>query len=154
MRKRTIVTILAVLGLLALVVAVQPVFACTEGCTPGYWKQEHHWDSWPLRPSSGQIVPSDFIAEICNAPELGCLDSYGDIPTNITLIDALTRKGGGENAFLRHGAAALLNALHPDVEHWDKCDVCGNINAGYDTRDFEYHKDLFAVDNELGCPLD
>ena len=65
------VAILAVLGLVALVVAVQPVFAWEGGFAPGYWRGEHHWDSWPMWPTpDGQIGPDDTIYEVCNDPAL------------------------------------------------------------------------------------
>lgn len=152
MRNRTIVAILAVLGLLAVVVAVQPVFAWEAGCTPGYWRQEHHFDSWPAG-----IVPGDEIDDICDGWASACGHEFTYIPDEITLLDALWAKGGGENAFLRHGAAALLSSLHEDVALPDTCSVCGNLNDPYGpdpVHDFQWHKNWFAGYNEIGCPLD
>ena len=71
-----------------------------EGCTPGYWKQPQHLDSWvPTGYDPGQSIYSAF--------EVG--------PSDIALLQALKLKGGGWNAFWRHAVAALLNAAHPDV---------------------------------------
>jgi hypothetical protein len=48
MRRKRTVSILAVLALLAinLIVSVQPALACLYGCTPGFWKQPHHFGYW------------------------------------------------------------------------------------------------------------
>jgi hypothetical protein len=142
MSNRTIVTILAVLGLLAVVVAVQPVFAWDQGCTPGYWK--NHTDSWPT-------LPVDSIRGICE--ELGC-DPYEGVP-DMPLGEALWLKGGHENALFRHAAAALLNYYHTGVDFTEKpCDICGQISAGLQAEDPEFNKDILEEWNEYGCPLD
>jgi hypothetical protein len=136
MSNRTIVAILAVLGLLVLVVAVQPVFACTEGCTPGYWKQPHHEDSWP----AGGPDPGDYLDDL-----LGC-------GPHITLRDALWLKGGGENAFYRHAVAGILN-LEAGLDYKDADFVWDQVARGCN-GDYEGAKDLFEPWNEIGCPLD
>jgi hypothetical protein len=144
MSNRTIVTILAVLGLLAVVVAVQPVFAWEpQGCTPGYWKQPHH--SWPALPATN-------IREICE-DVLECEGYVGY--ADIGLMEALRTGGGHEKALFRHGAAALLNFYHDGVSFVeDPCTICGQIAAGLQAEDPEFNKDILQGWNELGCPLD
>ena len=70
-----------------------------EGCTPGYWKQEHHFDSWPAAYSPGD----DF-------------DTIFGTSTDMTLLEALKAKGHGSELY-RHGVAALLNAASGDVDY-------------------------------------
>ena len=68
-----------------------------EGCTPGYWKQPHHFDSWT------NYTPSDEY------------DVIFGVPYDKTLLEALRTGGGGEKALGRHATAGLLNAAH--LEH-------------------------------------
>jgi len=65
-----------------------------EGCTPGYWKQPQHFDSWP----------SPYV------PGMAFEDVFDDVFGSSTLLDALKFKGGGLQALGRHTVAALLNA--------------------------------------------
>jgi hypothetical protein len=108
-----------------------------DGCTPGYWKQPHHFDSWPAAYAPGQYF--DVV--------------FGDGP-HITLLQALKRNGGGENAFLRHATAALLNAASPEVIYpYSEDDVRALVEFAYTTGAFEDTKNLFATANEGWCPL-
>lgn len=80
-----------------------------EGCTPGYWKQSQHFDSWPApyTPESNlrdvfvtnpvTLVPDDTFLEALN---------YGGGPD----LDGATR------ILLRAAVAALLNASSPTVD--------------------------------------
>lgn len=110
-----------------------------EGCTPGYWKQEQHFDSWVT------YAPGDFYDEV-----------FGVGP-HITLLEALNTGGGGENALLRHSVGALLNAASPDVAYgMTEAEVIAAVQAAYaaGTEDaFEDAKDDFEALNELFCPL-
>lgn len=111
-----------------------------EGCTPGYWKQKQHFDSW---------APTGFATS----------DSY-DAVFGVTasrtwnLLSALKAKGGGENALARHAVAALLNAANPDVDyHYSVAEVISLVQQAYSSRDFEGVKNQFENQNEMGCPL-
>jgi len=110
---------------------------CGEGCTPGYWKQPQHLDSWddtPYRPSDDfdTVFGGNYFAP------------------DITLLDALKLKGGGFNALARHAVAGLLNASHPDVEYGlTTAEVIALLEGGT-----EANKDILEYYNELGCPLD
>jgi hypothetical protein len=140
--------ILKVLLLAVLITAMaQPVNACEEGCTPGYWK--NHPDSW-----------------VCFSP----CDSFGDVfgvvievraggkdtICNPTLMEALNANGGGVNALARHAVAALLNASHPDIDYpmSEGC-VIGTVNGAIacDDKDvIECIKNILDHWNNLGCP--
>jgi len=112
-----------------------------EGCTPGYWKQKQHFDSWP----SGLL------------PETLFSDVFEDAFPGLSLLDALQLKGGGLNALGRHTVAALLNAESDDVDYFGLTgsDVVALFNATYpgSKTDYTSLKSFFAGMNEEGCPL-
>lgn len=106
-----------------------------EGCTPGYWKQEHHFDSWV------GYSPNDSFDAVFGV-------SYGG-----TLVEAAGAKGGKENALARHAVAALLNASSGVDYYYTTTDVINMVQAAFASGDFNGTKDLFEYQNELGCPL-
>ena len=112
-----------------------------EGCTPGYWRQPQHLHYW-VDYSPGNLF-SDTFGVDCS--DWACQDK--------TLLDAVWARGGGENALMRHAVAALLNAANPDVSY-EYTDVITKVWDAYDSGVFEWTKDLFKDQNELGCPLD
>ncbi|HXI19885.1 MAG TPA: hypothetical protein VNH46_02295 [Gemmatimonadales bacterium] len=111
-----------------------------QGCTPGYWKQTQHFDSWtaPYAPTM------QFSAVFDNA-----------FP-GMTLVDVLGQGGGGLNALGRHTVAALLNAASPNVSYdLTTQQVIDQFNAVYPGSKGAYEtlKDQFAGFNEQSCPL-
>jgi hypothetical protein len=142
MKKRHLLLATAFVVVIGLTLVV-PVLACDDcdvkcqGCTPGYWKQPHHWDSWV---ATG-YAPNDYFDDV-----------FGVGP-NITLLEALQSKGGGENAFMRHAVAALLNAAHPQVNNWDVERIKLVVEEFWGTQDEEFAKDWFEDFNQSGCPL-
>lgn len=111
-----------------------------EGCTPGYWKQKHHFDSWV------GFSPSDPFAAVFGRSVTGVSD----------LASALKAKGGHLNALTRHATAALLNVASPDVhvvDYSSDAEVIAAFQAAYDSGDYELTKDAFESANEEGCPL-
>ncbi len=108
-----------------------------QGCTPGYWRQEHHFDSW-----SG-YVPGDNYSAV-----FGVSGSYA------TLLDAVWARGGGEGALARHAVAALLNATHPDINYaYTVGEILSGVQNAYATGDFGPFKDALDFANNAGCPL-
>ena len=110
-----------------------------EGCTPGFWKQDQHFDSWVgyARSASFETV-------------------FGvTVPGSPTLLDALNAGGGGVNALMRHAVAALLNASNPDVDSdFTVAEVIALVQAALAPGgDIEGTKNLLAAANEQGCPL-
>lgn len=128
------------------------VYTCGgEGCTPGYWKQPHHFDSWvgyaPIQPFEAVF---DRLIEI----RWGARGERPHSVTGPTLREALEANGGGINALARHAVAALLNAAHPDVSYpYTVADVIAMFQEAFDSDDFETTKDEFEEANEFGCPL-
>jgi hypothetical protein len=107
-----------------------------QGCTPGYWRQVIHYDSW-----------------FGYAPNQSFSSVFGVGP-NITLAAALRLEGGGQNALIRHAVAALLNAASGSVNYpYTTAQVIAKVQAAFATGNFEAHKNDFVAANELGCPL-
>ena len=114
----------------------------TEGCTPGYWKVQQHFDSW-----TGYATGADFNNTFgVGNPDMG------------SLLDALWAGGdsGGYGQLAFHGVAALLNASHPEVSiGWTPAQVIGVVSGawGGTKADRIAAKNVLAARNELGCPL-
>lgn len=117
-----------------------------EGCTPGYWRQSHHFDSYPAgfdptTPFIGATTGFSYDPAL-NGPESG-------FASDLTLLDALTlRGGGGVNDLIRHAAAAILNANSTGVAYGLSV---GDVQDAYNV---DQDKDALAAANEAGCPLD
>lgn len=123
-----------------------------EGCTPGYWRQDQHFDSWPDGRSPGDMltgvftIPSDLMLA---RPE------HRTDPESLTLHEALVLRGGGVNGLIRHGVAALLNAESPDVDYgMTASEVISAFNSAIESGEYEATKNEFEALNEEGCPLD
>lgn len=117
-----------------------PPILPSEGCTPGYWKQKHHFDSWV------NYAPTDDFATV-----------FGRVVPGVTdLESALRANGGGVNALARHAVAALLNVANGDVnvnDYATEADVIAAFQAAFDSGDYEPQKNAFESLNEEGCPL-
>jgi hypothetical protein len=116
-----------------------------EGCTPGYWKQSHHFDSYPAG-----YAPTTLFNTALGLPNPNSL--WG---ATYTLLDALNANGGGKNALARHAAAAILNAASNGVAYdLTIADVQAAVLAALnDASLIEVKKNLLAANNEDGCPL-
>jgi hypothetical protein len=111
-----------------------------EGCTPGYWKQAHHYKDW-----TSPYEPTDLFS-----------DYFEDAFPGQNLVQVLDNGGGGLDALGRHTVAALLNAANPDVDYpLAVQEVINGFNAVYpgSKDDYEMLKDQYVGFNELGCPL-
>ncbi len=110
------------------------------GCTPGYWKQEHHFADW-----TSPYDPDDPFA-----------DHFDDAFPGLTLVEVLEGKGGGLTALGRHTVAALLNAANPEVGYdlaqQQVVDAFNDVFPG-SKDEYENLKDYFEGLNEQGCPL-
>jgi cysteine-rich repeat protein len=120
-----------------------------EGCTPGYWKQPHHFDSWVT------YAPTDVFNTVFGTSisfNVKKCDS-----SDPTLLQALRCRGGGRNALARHATAALLNAASGGVDFgYDTSGVIMIVKDAIDSGDRDEMlaaKDLLAGLNEQGCPL-
>lgn len=108
-----------------------------EGCTPGYWRQPQHLDSWV------GYEPTDLFMNV-----------FGDGFVGMDLLEVVWLGGGGLNALGRHTVAALLNAANPDVNYPYTTDqVIDMFEAAFNSGEYESLKNNFESYNELGCPL-
>jgi hypothetical protein len=112
-----------------------------QGCTPGYWKQPQHFDSWV------GYAPNDSFSAVFGRV----------IPGAPTLLQALGTNGGGLSALLRHAAAALLNAANPAVNADPAFDTTAEViaafQAAFDSGNYEATKNLLDQSNNNGCSL-
>lgn len=109
-----------------------------QGCTPGYWKQSQHFDSWPAAYS----------------PNMSFDAVFADAFPGMTLLQVVSNGGGGLNALGRHSVAALLNAGNADVQNGlTTAQVIAAFNAAFASGSYEAQKNTFEGLNELGCPL-
>ncbi|GAA5192159.1 hypothetical protein [Ferrimonas gelatinilytica] len=107
-----------------------------QGCTPGYWKQPHHFDSWVM------YGPDDLFSTAFGS------DLFGDM----TLLEVLQQGGGQYKALGRHAVAALLNASSGDVSYkYSAHEVISAVQGV--NGNVESLKNGFAYQNEMGCPL-
>ncbi|NNG16785.1 MAG: hypothetical protein HKM89_09910 [Gemmatimonadales bacterium] len=114
-----------------------------EGCTPGFWR---NWSA--NAPGNQSDEWTDYAVDDDYDTVFGVVSGLG------TLYDAVTAKGGGENALGRHSVAALLNATHPDVAaSLSEAEVIQLVQDAFSSGDFETAKNTLAAANELGCPL-
>ena len=110
-----------------------------QGCTPGFWRQEHHYDSWV------GYTPTDDFETVFGVDASFSPDSLGD---------AVELGGGGERALARHAVAALLNAATGDVNYTlSISQVIASVQNAYATGEFEALKDQLDAANNAGCPL-
>ncbi|MGB5872354.1 MAG: FlgD immunoglobulin-like domain containing protein [Bacteroidota bacterium] len=111
-----------------------------DGCTPGYWKQEHHYGNW----AEGYT------------PETPFDDVFEDSFPGMSLVEVLRQGGGGLNALGRHVVAGLLNAASGKVAYELTASyVIERFNEVYPASKQDYNglKDMLEYFNERHCPL-
>jgi cysteine-rich repeat protein len=110
-----------------------------DGCTPGYWKQSQHFDSW-----TAPYTPDTMFSTV-----------FENAFPGMTLLDVLSQGGGKLNALGRHTVAALLSAASQDVSYdLAESQVIMMFNDEYPDGDYKGLKNIFEYFNELGCPID
>ena len=112
-----------------------------EGCTPGYWKQAHHFDSWPRGLTPGMDFDTVFGVNLFSP--------------NRSLLVALSTGGGGANRLGRHATAALLNATAGSGVSYDlsAAQVIALVQAAAASGDYDGASDRLEGFNEQSCPL-
>ncbi len=124
-----------------MVVEPPPPPPTSQGCTPGYWRQVHHYGNWV------NYAPSDLFDDVFGV-------SYD---SDLELGDAVQLNGGQEKALFRHAVAALLNAASPLVDYpFTEGEIIASTAAAFNSGDngiMESLKNEFADANEAGCDL-
>lgn len=134
----------------------------TEGCTPGYWK--NHPEQWDEAHEAIHVLVDGNDKYLTTDTKVE--EAFDvDLPSNydsLTLLEALSLKGGGVEALLRIGVAALLNSGEtldgdPVIDYSLTDDqVYDRVREGLaDSEETETKKDsLDAANNGAGgCPL-
>jgi hypothetical protein len=86
-----------------------------QWCSPGYWRQEHHLDSWE---ATGYSPDDKFYDELGYYPTLTKKGSDDGAPTDPTLWEVLQNpQWYGGDAF--NDVGDLLSEAHPDVDFLD-----------------------------------
>ncbi|MHC4766556.1 MAG: hypothetical protein ACYTF2_15785, partial [Planctomycetota bacterium] len=117
-----------------------------EGCTPGYWKQEHHFCSWPAPYEPNQMFSMWFDDAFAGKSLLTVLSQPASSDPGPNQLNSLGR----------HTVAALLNAASLDVAYdLGPAAVVEMFNDAYpgDKSDYNGVKAIFRGFNEQGCPL-
>jgi len=129
--------------------ATPMTYAGTEGCTPGYWK--NNTSNWPPPFTPETRINAHFAAVWPETPVI--------FPGDPTMLQALGTGGGGIYALLRHTAAGLLNAAAREREfgyvdyHLDVPTLRGLVVEAFLSGDYESLKDYLESLNEGYCPL-
>jgi hypothetical protein len=140
--------------------AVDDLEICTveergaEGCTPGYWKQEQHFDSYPEGLGAESTTFGDLFSA-CSSWDFNAQKPESGNICDMTLVEALSLGGGGANALARHATAAYLNAASGMVAyHYTTGEIVNMVNAAIESGEYEGAKnDLAYWNEETPCPL-
>jgi hypothetical protein len=134
-----------------------------EGCTPGFWK--NNADKWNASAWCDLFSPSMKISDVFELDEPltifigGNPNKSSSYITDPTLLQALGANGGGVNAMIRHGVAAMLNACsdcvnYPNNDPFEIVlmieDTLNGVPGAYSVDELHY---MFAGWNEYGCPV-
>jgi hypothetical protein len=138
----------------------------SQGCTPGYWKVDQHWDSWTAPWAPGNPLSAMFAGVLSDpyAAHLAKWDQESVAMGSATQVQALSFQGGDTVAekaetLLRAAVAAVLNAAHPGVAYaWTEQEVIDAVNAALAGQDPTTILNLAAQldrNNNApgGCPL-
>ena len=108
------------------------------GCTPGFWRQAHHYAYW-----TSPYTPTTAFGSV-----------FANAFPGLTLGEVVRLGGGGLNALGRHTVAALLNAASPDVAYgMTPAQVIAAFNAAHASGNYSAQKDVFEAANERGCTV-
>jgi hypothetical protein len=145
-----LVTMALLVGIVGVATASASKKKGSEGCTPGYWKQAQHFDSW-----TAPYDPGDLFADTYGTHADSSTVFFENAFPGMTLLQVLQQGGGGLAALGRHTVAALLNTASPDVDyaHTTTGFIVDEFNSVFPGGNYEGLKDIYAGFNELGCPL-
>jgi uncharacterized protein (DUF2141 family) len=114
-------------------------------CSPGYWKQSQHFDSW-VGYTTGQTFSSVFNRSI---NVLWSAKGKPGTISNPTLLQSLEANGGGLSMLARVAVDALLNASALN-SGFTTSQVIAIVQHAIDTGDYSGLSQLTTTEN---CPL-
>jgi len=125
----------------------------SEGCTPGFWKQDQHFKYWKTYKTTDKFgtifgITSNVKIKVDNV-EIKLKDA--------TLLQALKAQGGGVNALARHAVAALLNAASGMNYAFTVTEVITMVKDAIQSGNsgtIELIKNKLEEANEKGCAFD
>ena len=126
-----------------------PVAQACAGCTPGYWKQPQHLDSW----GPTGLKTTDEFNKVFGLTQY--VRKTGDRKP-YTLLEVMRElNGNGDPVSTNlgfHAVAALLNSAHPSVNYgYTSGEIIILCQQNISTP--AKLKDSLAMMNERGCPL-
>jgi hypothetical protein len=111
-----------------------------QGCTPGYWRQPHHFFAW-----TAPYEPTTLFSDV-----------FENAFPGMTLLEVAKQGGGKLKALGRHTVAALLNGASGGVDYdLSAAEVINACNDEYPGSGNDYNslKNYFEGFNQQGCPL-
>lgn len=111
----------------------QKIVESVGWCSPGYWKQPHHFDSWV------GYTPNQLFSSV-----------FENAFQGKTLLQVLQLPGGKLNALGRFTVNALLNSTKLENPEYATAQVISLFNAAYPGTNADYeklHKDFIADEN-------
>lgn len=123
------------------------VVACT-GCSPGYWKQKQHLDSW----GATSFQPTDEFNRVFGVTQY--VKRNGTPYTLLEVVQTLNGNGDPISTNLGfHAVAALLNSAHPAVNFgYTSGELITLFQSNYLTNPEKLKNSLDMLNNR-GCPL-
>jgi len=118
------------------------------GCTPGFWRQAHHYQYWTT------FTPTQTWSSVFTDPGSHTAGGRNGATFNgsTSLGAAVQLGGGGIFALARHGVAALLNAASPNVDYgMTPAQVIALVNSAIASGDYDTTKNQLEALNERGC---
>lgn len=143
----------AALSVLAMLVPYNAwAWGGTEGCTPGYWKNNTDTNS-----RAAELVGINVHDAVLDMTGLN-LDDYDAFNNyeGITNDQAVQLNGGGLNAFYRHLGAAVFNTYYgvDDIDYIEPSTTLAAIIQQAIDGDVEGAKNALDAANNLGCSVD
>ena len=140
--------------------ATTPPAGCTPppppplvaGCTPGYWKQSHHFDSWPMGYTPNRLIGTVFSGTTAAPYNLG----------GTTMVNALQGDGGptivdAARILLRAATAAVLNSASTSFSYpLTTAQIVAQVNGALATQNRATILNLATTldrYNNARCPL-
>jgi len=151
--KKILVTLFS---LLFVCIGAGLLYAPTQGCTPGYWK--NHIENWqdyvPGQTLESAFDPAQTWWQFL-PPDVANLRFY-------TLMEALEFQGGpgitgAARILIRQLTAGLLNAAHDEVSYWAMENLLALAKIALEDVDrdnYLWWAGNFTYWNELGCSID